>query len=66
MTGVHEQSYLAHLAAYAGCLQKDTLGCPTSGANEKVIRNSFDNTVDQENMIAVFVIFAIAIFLFSR
>ena len=37
VTGVHEQSYLAHLAAYAGCLQKETLGCPTSGANEKVI-----------------------------
>ena len=66
MTGVHEQSYLAHLAAYAGCLQKDTLGCPTSAANEKVTRDSFDNTLDQENMIAVFVIFAIVIFIFSR
>ena len=44
MTGVHEQSYLAHLAAYAGCLQRDTLGCPTSGANGKVI--SIINNVD--------------------
>ena len=36
VTGVHEQSYLAHLAAYAGCLQRDSLGCPTSGANKQV------------------------------
>jgi len=36
VTGVHEQSYLAHLAAYAGCLQKESLGCPTSGANKKI------------------------------
>ena len=53
MTGVHEQSYLAHLAAYAGCLQKDTLGCPTSGANEKVISIILIITW----MIAVFIIF---------
>ena len=66
MTGVHEQSYLAHLAAYAGCLQRESLGCPTSAANEKVNRDSFDNTLDQEKIIAVFIIFAIAIFTFSR
>lgn len=29
VTGVHEQSYLAHLVAYAACLRKDTLGCPS-------------------------------------
>ena len=34
LTGVHEQSYLAHLVSYAACLQEDSLGCPasTSGA----------------------------------
>ena len=32
LTGVHEQSYLAHLVSYAACLQEDSLGCPASGA----------------------------------
>ena len=32
VTGVHEQSYLAHLAAFAGCLREEHLGCPVSGA----------------------------------
>ena len=51
MTGVHEQSYIAHLAAYAGCLRRETLGCPTSGANGngKVICITL--------MIAVFITF---------
>merc|ERR1712004_399321 len=35
MTGVHEQSYLAHLAAYAGCFQEKSLGCPASGAEQR-------------------------------
>jgi len=30
VTGVHEQNFLAHLAAYAGCLLRESLGCPTS------------------------------------
>ena len=53
MTGVHEQSYLAHLAAYAGCLRRETLGCPTSAANGKVISIVLIITW----MIAVFIIF---------
>ena len=28
VSGVHEQSYLAHLVAYAACIRKDTLSCP--------------------------------------
>ena len=28
VSGVHEQSYLAHLVAYAACLRKETLSCP--------------------------------------
>ena len=28
VTGVHEQSYLAHVVAYAACLRKDRLTCP--------------------------------------
>jgi len=28
VNGVHEQSYLAHVVAYAGCLRTQTLGCP--------------------------------------
>jgi len=35
VTGVHEQSYLAHLAAYAGCFQEESLGCPASGAEQR-------------------------------
>ena len=31
LTGVHEQSYLAHLVSYAACLQEESLGCPASG-----------------------------------
>ena len=31
LTGVHEQSYIAHLVSYAACLQEDSLGCPASG-----------------------------------
>lgn len=32
LTGVHEQSYLAHLVSYAACLQEDSLGCPASAS----------------------------------
>ena len=32
LTGVHEQSYVAHLVSYAACLQQESLGCPASGA----------------------------------
>ena len=28
ISGVHEQSYLAHLVAYSACLKKDSLSCP--------------------------------------
>ena len=31
LTGVHEQSYLAHLVSYAACLQEESVGCPASG-----------------------------------
>ena len=34
VTGVHEQSYLAHLAAFAGCLREEHLGCPVSGTEK--------------------------------
>lgn len=33
VSGVHEQSYLAHLLAYAGCLKPDQLGCPEGRTN---------------------------------
>ena len=32
ISGVHEQSYLAHLMAYAGCLRPDDLSCPPSSS----------------------------------
>ena len=32
LTGVHEQSYVAHLVSYAACLQQESLDCPASGA----------------------------------
>ena len=32
LTGVHEQSYLPHVAAYAGCWKGKDLGCPASAA----------------------------------
>ena len=28
VSGVHEQSYLAHLVAYAACIREETLSCP--------------------------------------
>ena len=28
LTGVHEQSYVAHLVSYAACLQDTSQGCP--------------------------------------
>ena len=28
ISGVHEQSYVAHMVAYAACLKEDTLSCP--------------------------------------
>merc|ERR1719244_946806 len=36
VSGVHEQSYLAHLVAYAGFLRKERLGCPKGGTNSGV------------------------------
>merc|ERR1711892_355952 len=39
INGVHEQSYLAHLVAYAACLREDTLSCPegmTSSGEKKI------------------------------
>ena len=33
ISGVHEQSYVAHLMAYAGCLRPDDLSCPPSNLN---------------------------------
>merc|ERR1719348_694902 len=33
ISGVHEQSYLAHLVAYAGCLKEKHLGCPQEEAH---------------------------------
>lgn len=33
ISGVHEQSYLAHLMAYAGCLRPDDLSCPPSSSS---------------------------------
>jgi len=38
ITGVHEQSFLAHLVSYAACLRKEDLGCP-SGAVQIEIPN---------------------------
>ena len=35
ISGVHEQSYLAHLVAYAACIREDTLSCPKGNSNEK-------------------------------
>jgi len=38
INGVHEQSYIAHLVAYAACLREDTLSCPagmTSNGEKK-------------------------------
>jgi len=32
LAGVHEQSYLAHALAYAGCLRRDQLGCPVASS----------------------------------
>ena len=32
LAGVHEQSYLAHALAYAGCLRRDQLGCPAAAS----------------------------------
>eukprot|EP00092_Neocalanus_flemingeri_P007962 GFUD01008590.1.p1 GENE.GFUD01008590.1~~GFUD01008590.1.p1 ORF type:complete len:578 (+),score=132.72 GFUD01008590.1:116-1735(+) len=54
VSGVHEQSYLAHLVAYAACLREDTLDCPAgvSGGSEKKLLHS-------QLAIIVFVVFFI-------
>ena len=48
VTGVHEQSYLAHVAAYAGCLRRESLGCPTSGASWHNLWGLLPNWFDPE------------------
>jgi len=43
LTGVHEQSYIAHVVSYAACLQESSVGCPngSSGSLSASILTSF-------------------------
>eukprot|EP00092_Neocalanus_flemingeri_P025557 GFUD01027708.1.p1 GENE.GFUD01027708.1~~GFUD01027708.1.p1 ORF type:complete len:539 (+),score=126.30 GFUD01027708.1:98-1714(+) len=54
VNGVHEQSYLAHLVAYAGCLKSDTLGCPVGSAS------SSDNNQPGHTFMIMSVLFYVA------